>query len=181
MNANITQADAFLFKPQTALRVRPGSDQGTPYPPEIPKGENPPDGVAIDYYLKDAASKLITLEILGNKGEVVRKYSSDDKAAQVDEKTLDIPMYWIKPSKTLSAGAGMHRFYWDLHYASLTPSTGARRRGGFAGPWALPTDYTVRLTVNDKTYTQPITVKIDRKSTRLNSSHIQKSRMPSSA
>jgi hypothetical protein len=73
----------------------------------------------------------------------------------------------------LSASAGMHRFTWDVH---LQPVDGVNRVGGPtlpiaavrhdtvpvpSTPWANPGAYTVRLTANGKSYTQPITVKQD--------------------
>jgi photosystem II stability/assembly factor-like uncharacterized protein len=153
--------DVFLYQPQPAFRVRPGSDQGTPYPPEIAHAENAPNGAAIDYYLKSGSSSPVILEIIDAAGNSVRRYSSEDRTPPVDEKTLDIPMYWIKPAATLSTASGQHRFYWDLHYASATGG-GARagRRGG-AGPWAVPGQYSVKLTANGTTLTQPFTVKMD--------------------
>ncbi|MCU1307903.1 MAG: hypothetical protein JWN45_2598 [Acidobacteriaceae bacterium] len=162
VNSKVASEDAHLFTPQTALRIRPGSDQGTPYPPEIPKGENPPSGSIIDYYLKDAASSPITLEILDSAGGLVRKYSSSEKPPVVDEKTLDIPMYWVRPAQILSGKAGMHRFIWDVHHGASSPggTRGGGRRGN-SGPWAVPGQYTARLTVNGKTYTQPFSVELD--------------------
>jgi hypothetical protein len=68
----------------------------------------------------------------------------------------------------VSARAGMHRIMWDLRYQPLTEGGG---RGGNAiprrtypssnAPWAPPGNYTVRLTANGKTYTQPIAVHLD--------------------
>jgi photosystem II stability/assembly factor-like uncharacterized protein len=152
----------YLFKPQGTLRIRPGSDQGTPFPPETPHGDNPPNGAILDYYLKAGASTPITLEILDNQGALVRRYASDDKVPAVDEKSLQIPMYWIHAPQPLSATAGMHRFQWDLHYTSPLPASARRsRRSGTDGPWAPPGQYSVRLTVEGKAYTQPLTLQMD--------------------
>jgi hypothetical protein len=65
----------------------------------------------------------------------------------------------------------MHRFVWDLHAA---PAGGGRRRGGeypisaiyqdtpgTQGEWMPPGSYIVKLTVDGRTYTQPLTVKPD--------------------
>jgi hypothetical protein len=153
---------AYLFKPQVAARIRPGSDQGTPFPPETPHGDNPPNGAILDYYLKAAASTPITLEILDSQGALVRRYASDDKVPAVEEKSLQIPMYWIRPVQPLSATAGMHRFVWDLHYASPLPAPARRsRRSRNDGPWAPPGQYSVCLTVEGKAYTQPLTLQMD--------------------
>jgi hypothetical protein len=163
----IENSPAFLFKPEIAWRVHPGSDEGTPLPAEIPAGENPPDGASIDYYLKTAATGPVTLEIFDSNGKLVRRYSSAERMPPVNEKQLDIPAAWVHPAEPLSAAAGMHRFVWDLHY----PGAGGGRRGGMAalaamfgfggGPWAVPGDYTVKLTADGQTYSQPLTVKMD--------------------
>ena len=42
---------AYLVKPATAVRVRFGTNDPTPWPPEMPAGENPPPGAILDYYL----------------------------------------------------------------------------------------------------------------------------------
>src|SRR2546426_1690999 len=144
-SAEVSAADAWLFRPQTAYRVPPGSDQGTPFPPEEPQAENPPNGAIVDYFLKAGAAGPVTLEILDGDGKLVRRYSSEDAPAKVDPNSLDIPMYWIHPAEPLSAKAGMHRFVWDLRYSAPPGMRG--RRGSSAGALTLPGAYTVKLTV----------------------------------
>src|SRR5579864_4485842 len=56
----VADAPAFLFKPQTATRVRWDMNTDTPLPPDEPAGQNPPDGAMIDYYLGAAASGEVT-------------------------------------------------------------------------------------------------------------------------
>jgi hypothetical protein len=67
----------------------------------------------------------------------------------------------------------MHRFTWDMHYDPLPGSSGARGSFGAEGavphrtypvvrsPWVAPGVYTVRLTANGQTLSQPIAVKMD--------------------
>jgi photosystem II stability/assembly factor-like uncharacterized protein len=161
-------ADAFLFKPQTAVRVRWDMNTDTPLPPDFPAGENPPDGAVIDYYLNSAASSAVTLEIKDGAGKTVRKYSSADKPEPVDP-MLSIPTYWVRPPQTLSATAGMHRWLWDMHYPSIPgveaeyPISAVPHNTVPApsGPFIMPGQYTVVLTVNGKNYSQPLTVKMD--------------------
>ena len=45
---------AYLFKPATGIRIRFGTNDPTPWPPELPAGENPPPGAIVDYYLPSA-------------------------------------------------------------------------------------------------------------------------------
>jgi photosystem II stability/assembly factor-like uncharacterized protein len=174
------EPDVILFKPQTAYRVRWNMNTDTPLPPDEPAAPNPPEGAIIDYYLKSAASGPVTLDIVGSDGKLVRRYSSTDEAFKPDPATINIPPYWFRPLAPLSAAAGMHRFTWDMHYQPLDPSTGSGQVAGRLGgptlpiaaiayntvpspttPWVNPGQFTVKLTVNGKTYSRPITVKPD--------------------
>ncbi len=140
----------------------------TPLPPDFPAGENPPDGAVIDYYLQSAANSPVTLEIRDAAGKTVRKYSSDDKLDPVDP-MLNIPTYWVRPPQTLSSAAGTHRFLWDMHYAPLSgveseyPIAAVPHNTALqpTSPWVMPGQYTVVLTANGKSYSQPLTIKMD--------------------
>ena len=166
-SAAIANSDAHLFKPQTAMRVRWNKNTDTPLPPEEPAGQNPPDGAILYYYLKNASDSIV-IEVLDAAGKLVRHYSSADQPGP-PEKDLNVPTYWIRPPQIPPAAAGMHRFVWDLRY---TPPDALR--GGYPmtaidhntpreprGPIALPGEYTVKLTVDGKSFTQPLTVKMD--------------------
>ena len=160
-SATIAGADAYLFKPEVAYRMRAATFEGTPMPLDVPQGENPPEGALIDYYLKEASSDPVSLEVLDSAGKLVRRYSSEDKPPQVDPKRLDIPAFWIHPPLALSTAPGMHRFVWDLRYPGAPGGNPRRMSGMGAGPWAPPGVYQVKLTANGKSYTQPLTLKMD--------------------
>nr|MBA3608760.1 glycoside hydrolase [Chthoniobacterales bacterium] len=157
-----------LFKPQTALRVRWNSNTDTPLPPDEPAGENPPEGVMIDYSLGENVGGPVTLEIRDSKGEVVRRYASNDPVPPEDSE-LKIPRYWLRPARVLSDKPGWHRFYWDLHGTPLPdtkpeyPVTAIYRETAPlpTAPWALPGNYSVVLTADGKIFTQPLLVKMD--------------------
>jgi photosystem II stability/assembly factor-like uncharacterized protein len=157
-----------LFKPQTALRVRSSLNPDTPIPPDEPTGENPPDGAMIDYNLGQNAAGAVALEIKDGKGNVVRHYSSADPIPPIDA-NLKIPAYWVRPPQTLSNERGMHRFLWDMHHAPVPgveseyPMTAVPHNTAPepTSPWVMPGDYSVALTVNGKSYTQPFSVKMD--------------------
>ena len=71
----------------------------------------------IDYWLKDSTWFVsVTIEITDARGNLVRRFSSDDKPEPLNEKNFDVPMYWARPVQTLPATPGMHRFVWDLTY-----------------------------------------------------------------
>jgi len=154
---------AHLFQPGNAYRLRTatGAFEETPLPLDEPQAENPPDGAIIDYYLKQAPGGPVSLEVLDSDGQLVRRYSSEDKPTPVDVRKMDIPPYWIHPPLAVSAGAGMHRFAWDLHYAAPGASSKPGTSTEGVGPWAPPGHYQVKLTVEGKSYAQPLTVKMD--------------------
>ena len=157
--SEITSAQAHLFTPENAIRIQSSAFDGTPLPMGTPLGENRSAGAFIDYFLKSDWSDPVVLEIDDSAGKLVRRYSSADKPQQVDPKTLDIPAAWVQPPLQLSASAGMHRFTWDLRWTAPA-GTGGRRRSffGASGPWAVPGQYTVKLTASGQTYSQPLTV-----------------------
>ncbi|MFZ0803572.1 MAG: glycoside hydrolase [Terriglobales bacterium] len=165
-----TASSDTLFKPAPAYRVRRSTNPDTPIPPDEPLGENPPDGAILDYYLAEAASG-VTIEILDAHDAVVRRYSSTDPPDQTEAqlRAQVIRLYWIRMPKAPSTQAGMHRWMWDLHYAtplatrygypiSAVPHDTPRTP---LGPLALPADYKVRLTVGGQSYTAPLMVKMD--------------------
>ena len=164
-NGNLRET--VLFKPQTALRIRWSLNTDTPLPPDEPAGENPPDGAMIDYLL--AEDSPVTLEIKTKNGELVRRYSSNDTPVIPDPKKLRIPSYWIRPFAALSSQRGLHRFFWDMHYAPLAgvepeyPMSAVYRDTppSPTSPWVVPGEYTVVLTVGGRSYTQRLTVKMD--------------------
>ena len=182
--------EAYLFRPETAVRVRFGTNEPTPWPPEVAAGENPPAGGIIDYALAADATGPVTLDFMDGAGAVVRTYSSTDSVlstdpavdpaaynricqADPDAPHCSLPLYWPAPQSRLSTRAGMHRFSWDLSYDPVGDRGPQRGEGGATGavphrtypdqvaPWAPPGPYRVRLTVNGHQYVQPLTLRLD--------------------
>ncbi|MDQ6612508.1 MAG: glycoside hydrolase, partial [Gemmatimonadota bacterium] len=181
-----TAATPLLFKPAVAMRIRFATNDPTPWPPEVPAGENPSPGALIDYFLPANALGAVKIEVLDNAGKIVRTYSSDNQTVRGVDPATDpakyntlcqqtpsladcgLPLYWPAPQLVIGTQAGLHRFNWDLRFDPINEDAG---RGGGAvphrtytavnAPWAPPGSYTVRLTVDGKSYSQPITVLLD--------------------
>jgi photosystem II stability/assembly factor-like uncharacterized protein len=154
-----------LYKPQQAIRVRWNMNTDTPLPPEEPAGENPPDGAVIDYYLNNN-EEVVQLDIFNDKGALVRSFSNMDTLYNIPD--VNIPLYWIRPQQILSAKQGAHRFLWDMKYNPLNvpveyPMTAVIHNTApvATAPWVMPGNYTVKLTVKDKVYTQNLAIKMD--------------------
>jgi photosystem II stability/assembly factor-like uncharacterized protein len=168
INNQVADASAYLFAPQVTYRVRRNNNTDTPLPPEIPAGQNPPDGAMLDYWLK-SNSGSVKLDILDESGKLVRTFSSDDRPEPEDEKELVVPTYWLRPHQPLPSDPGMHRFVWDLHFpppdsleheypiSAIYRDTPRYPRG----QTALPGKYTVKLTVAGKTLSQSLVIKMD--------------------
>ena len=170
-------ASAFLFAPATAMRVRWDNNQDTPLPPEVPQGQNPPDGVAIDYYLREAAPGPVTITIKDASGAIVREYTHTPPAP--DTRMPNVPSYWFKAPTTTSTAVGSHRLVWDMRYAT-PPSLDFGADGTEAntvsfgiiaaavigqspkqqpvGSLALPGVYQVQLSAGGTTSTRPLTI-----------------------
>jgi hypothetical protein len=157
-----------LFRPSVAWRFRSNRWPDTPLPLDEPTAPNPPEGAIIDYSLDANASGPVTIDIFDMTGALVRRYASTDSIEPMVPNT-NVPTWWVRPQQLVMTTAGVHRLAWDLHYPypkgvefeypiSAAPHDTPKEP---RGPWVLPGTYSVRLTVNGKTFTQPLVVKID--------------------
>ena len=161
-----------LFKPGDAVRVRRNVNQDTPFPPEVPHALNPPEGALIYYYLGTKPAGEVTLDVLDASGAVVRHLSSVPVPPVAEAARPPEPNFWLAGPQPLPTALGVNRANWDLRYDAppafshsfeinanpgLTPPTPE-------GPLALPGTYTVRLTVDGKTYASTVTVQNDPRS-----------------
>jgi photosystem II stability/assembly factor-like uncharacterized protein len=169
LTPEVAHSAAHLFRPRPAWRIRRSTNTDTPLPPETPAGQNPPDGAIIDYFLGSAPAGPLTLEILDDKGRLIRRFSSAEPPAPVDAEQINLPDYWARPPQPLLASPGMHRFIWHLH--GEPPQTSFHEFPISAiphdtplyplGPAVLPGSYTVRLVVAGHSYSEPLEVRMD--------------------
>ena len=179
-DAKWPQSDAHLLSPRSVVRVRWDMSQDTPLPPETPAGNNPPDGAIIYYFLKSAPAGDIKLAIYDAQNHLVNEFTNVPPA--FDETPANVPEYWFAPPTALTKNAGVNRFTWDLRY----PSMKTMRYSYYGntldyieytladhaipdefphdlqrGPFVVPGEYSLVLTVNGKIYRQPLTVTLD--------------------
>jgi hypothetical protein len=165
----ILAADAYLFKPGDTINVQQGGDNGTPLQKDEPQATNPPNGVAIDYYLKSAATGPVMIQIFAAGDEVLHTFSTE---AIPDANPggrggrggrgggiPSVSALWRPTPEPFNSAAGMHRVVWN----PIAPSPNAGGRGGGRGNQGTPLTgtFTARLTVGGKTYTQTFVVKPD--------------------
>jgi photosystem II stability/assembly factor-like uncharacterized protein len=185
--SQIASASAYLFKPGENYAIRAGSMNGTPLPHEEPQHLNPPAGVLAYYWLKSPASQPVKIELVDGSGTARACAASDTPVRPVDTEAINVQAIWEQPAQPPSAAAGMHRVALGAaagrggggfgRGAAVAPPkdacTGAipeapagrggrgGGRGGRGGGGLAPGQYTVRLTVDGQTYTQPVALKPD--------------------
>ena len=98
------------------------------------RGQNPPAGTAISYYLKSAPQGDVKITILDSSGRTVRELSG-------------------------TKNAGINRVQWNFTAAPPQPAGGAAAgggggggRGGFGGTAVEPGSYVARITIGDREF-----------------------------
>jgi hypothetical protein len=106
------------------------------------RGENPPNGAIIDYWLKSANPASISLTVHDAEGVEVAK---------------------VEPAKN----QGVNRVVWNLRHPGLPPQTyrymGSERARPIPGALVLPGEYTARLKVDGVTVEKKFRVIEDRR------------------
>ena len=169
VSPSVLAADAHLFQPADAVNVIQGGDDGTPLQKDEPQAPNPPQGTAVDYWLRaaPAAGTAVTLEILDAGGATLRTWSSaapsgaDSSAAGAARSPAGLPRVaamWQTVSEPFATGPGLHRVIWR---PVAPPPPGPR--GGGGGPFGRPVRlltgvFMARLTVGGQSYSQTFRV-----------------------
>jgi hypothetical protein len=111
----------------------------------------------------------VKLAIYDGAGQLVREYSTGDKEQPGTEPPPNVPDYWLGHPEPLTKNGGLNRFVWDLRYApppvlrheypisALYQNTPGLPLGAIV----TPGKYTLRLTVNGRTFEQPLEVAMD--------------------
>ena len=205
--AALTRERAALFTPRPAVRVRTkGGFPGKPVPginyrfsgaamlayelgtdketgekqeTYLDAGKNPPDGVLVQYWFREAPKGEVTLAFQDARGKTIRTFSSrpdEHTAAPLPEsalpaegaETVQGPTGTPEADKkepVVSKKAGLNRFLWNMRYpdASKVPGDASMEEfeRALAGPVAVPGRYQVRLKAEGKTYTSTFETRLD--------------------
>jgi photosystem II stability/assembly factor-like uncharacterized protein len=149
-------------------------------------GQNPPNGLLVQYYLKEKPEGEVTLTFLEPAGKEIKRFSSEEQkpaatgvvgasAAEGAEggeaeppaavEATEEPKGEKKEEKKeprVPKNPGGNRFVWNLKYPDSVKIDGfVAGDDALTGPVAAPGRYQVRLQVGDQTYTQAFEVRKD--------------------
>lgn len=161
-NKHVSKSAVFLYQPGKAVRFQ---IKGGRCAHSLYGGSNPPMGAVIDFNLAKAP-KSAKLTISDAQGKPVRTFSWQSGEHKESSK--------IKPPKPGYGGGlrsmqphsskfephkGLNRLVWNLRYQPLKKTRGeVYMEASGVAPMVLPGSYTVKLTVDGKTYTRSLEV-----------------------
>jgi photosystem II stability/assembly factor-like uncharacterized protein len=150
------------------------------------RGDNPPVGAILHFWLKDKPRSRPKLEILDADGKLVRSLgrptdpeptavekegepgkepTGEEQEAKEKESEEEQPEAAREGPRRLRLPEtpGLHRVVWDLQFDPAKPIKEARIDSGNpeTGPLALPGKYTLKLTVDGLTATAPMEILSD--------------------
>ncbi|MBX6752632.1 MAG: glycosyl hydrolase [Thermorudis peleae] len=122
-------------------------------------GQNPPDGVRFVYFLREEPAAPVEFTILDEAGNVLRRFSSE----LAPDPLPDLPAEKKPtPEVRLEKTPGFHTFVWDLRVEGARRALGDKEIEGYLrGPRVLPGTYTAKLTIGERSWTQPFVIRKD--------------------
>lgn len=162
MSSDVLDRDAHLFEPEDQVRAgggrggfgggfgRGGGRGGSPTVAAEPSGENPPSGIAVQYWLK-APAKSVKLDFLDSKGTLIHSYSTDADTAMQQRGGGRGGRFGASGGAARPENkAGVNTFTgWNMRYPDAHRFNGmVLWAAGTTGPMAPPGTYQVRLTVD---------------------------------
>lgn len=168
LHDSVTAKPLHLFQPGTAYRFAGGHGSGRN------AGENPYDGVLVDYWVGKAPAHKLTLEFVDPRGTVVRSFggaeparsdSAKSDSAKSDSAKASAPrdsLAYYASDSIVTTRPGSNRFFWNLRYPDAKSlKTVVNDMGTLAGPAVVPGEFTVRLIAGSDTLARRFTVRLD--------------------
>jgi len=157
---------AMLFKPRTVYQYNTHSEDEGLYTRFA--GQNPPGGAIIDYYMSTPQKTAPTIDILDASGHVIRHITPPPKKTETPKTQQEEEPKPEGAATGANAGppnlAGLNRYVWNLRADGVAQWNGAAKeefKGPKEGIPVLPGRYSVRMTLNGRTFTQSFDVKPD--------------------
>ena len=159
---SVAGESAHLFPPRPSVRIQTRKPDEEDQERPGPVGKNIPNGVIVNYWLKEKpgkGGKVILEFIAGDK--VIRTFSNEKKELQGDLKEQAAREEEEKEKdKPLEPKAGLNRFVWDMRVfkPTLVPKA-VFNEGEKAPPKVGPGFYKVRLTSGGRSVTESFEVR----------------------
>ena len=178
----------YRFTDATMLTYRLSEKKDAPGDREetyLDAGKNPPDGVIVDFWLRERPEGEVTLSFLDGRGRLIRSFTSRKTGAtEPPPPSAALPVEGAEtvagpgaaPTATkpeeeetkeprVPKEPGLDRFVWNMRHPDASkvaddPSMEEFERA-LAGPVVPPGRYQVRLKVGDTTLTEPFEVRKD--------------------
>lgn len=164
LNENNHDDDAILFKPDMSYRM--AQSGGWNRPNNLLSGQNHPNGVIINYYIKKLQKDdYLRIDIEDKDGSIIRSFTNNqDKYSQVmnnDKSTMVGNPVLSNPNdidnalssdnlESLSPRNGGNRLIWDMRYPGFKSFEGmVLYSSPNVGPKATPGKYNIKMTYND--------------------------------
>jgi len=146
-------------------------------------GENPPDGVVVQYWFRERPKGEVTLTFLDARGKTIGAFSSrpDEQSPPrtpeaapraEDAGAVGRPIGAAESAKrepTVPKRAGLNRFIWNMRYPDATKVDNDASMNEFeralAGAVAVPGSYRVRLQAEGKNYAADFETQLDPRAT----------------
>jgi photosystem II stability/assembly factor-like uncharacterized protein len=159
---SVAGESAHLFPPRPSVRIQTRKPDEEDEESPGPVGKNIPNGVIVNYWLKEKPGKgeNVTLEFLAGD-KVIRTFSNEKKEPEGDLKEQAAREEEEKEKdKPLELKAGLNRFVWDMRVfkPTLVPKA-VFNEGEKAPPKVGPGTYQVRLTAGGRSVTEAFEVR----------------------
>ncbi len=153
LTEQVAASEAHLYEPAATYRAQFGGFFGG-------GGNSRPNGAIIYYYLAEEPEENVTVEILDQRGDVLRVYAThpsefDEEAKLAIGRTPD-----FKPD-SIPGSAGLNRMAWNLFAEGPDMLDDAVIWGFTGGIPVVPGTYQARLTQGDVSQTRGFEVMID--------------------
>ena len=167
LNEDNHDDDAILFKPDLSYRM--AQSGGWNRPNNLLSGQNHPNGVIINYYIKELQEDdYLRIDIENKDGSIIRSFTnSQDKYSQVGNNDKSVMVgnpVLSNPNdidnalssdnlESLSPRNGGNRLIWDMRYPGFKSFEGmVLYSSPNVGPKATPGKYNIKMTYNDMVF-----------------------------